>query len=639
MASKEFIQKIKDEIDIVDVVREFVDLRKSGAQYVGLSPFQKEKSPSFFVSPDKQTYYCYSTNQGGDIFTFLESVKGWTFPEALKYLAEKAEIPMEWDGIDPKKAAIEKAQEEEKKILFKLNRFAARYFQEALNGSEGVQARAYTEKRKLSRESLLNFGIGYAPDNWVGLRDYLLKAKAPILKAVELGLLRVKNGEKPKADGSNCFDAFRSRLMFPIRDSRGEILGFGGRWMGAANAEAPKYINSPESKIYHKDRVLFNLDLSRKSARDLGSIILVEGYMDAITLSQSGFSNVVANCGTALTKNQVKILTKISKKVICFYDSDRAGIEAAERAMDLFLDEGEVLLRAEVSQGKDPDEFLRESGPEGVLQLAKILQSSPAAIDLWIENRIQSCPPTLQARAEAAELIVAKLVKIKDEFLIAARVSAVSSSLHVEDRLLINLLNKKRKGLEFASKSVPNQSIEKNTKSSNFLQKNRKKPIKNDKKSLSVESRFLVDLLHYSNWIVALRERSINSDNSFYTLFRDPTVKDVLQKLLSPLVEEETDELRLKSILDEFRENREIRNLIAEAFAAKNAEMPEKELEGALRKLKEELFNTELRALQDQLRQAEGRGDALESESLLKKMILLKNSSRQIHSDNQGQRK
>ncbi|RZA00936.1 MAG: DNA primase, partial [Proteobacteria bacterium] len=300
-SDKDFVKKIKEAIDIVAYVGETVPLRRSGKYFTGLSPFTKEKSPSFFVQPEKQTFHCYSTDQGGDLIDFVMLTKGFAFREALEFLAAKANIPMEVSNRTPEQAARDRALDEERKIFFKLNRFAARFYQETFESSDGGIARDYAEKRGIERDYLLSFGIGYAPDSWTALRDLFLKIKAPMVKSYELGLFRTKGGEKPKEDGSNLFDTFRNRLMFPIRDVNGEVLGFGGRWLGANNAEAPKYINSLESVVYEKDKTLYNLDQARKPIRDMETVVLVEGYMDCLSLVQAGFPNVVANCGTALT--------------------------------------------------------------------------------------------------------------------------------------------------------------------------------------------------------------------------------------------------------------------------------------------------------------------------------------------------
>jgi DNA primase len=389
MYSEEFIAKVKAGVDIVELVGETVQLRRTGKQLTGLSPFTKEKTPSFFVNPEKQTFHCYSTDTGGDVFEFVRLTKGLNFPEAVAFVAEKAGIPLEETNKSPEQMERERRLSEERKTLLKLNRYAARFYQEQFEGPAGAAARDYAQKRAILPESILAFAIGYAPDSWTSLRDYFLKIKAPMVKAHDLGLFRTKGGEQPKADGSNLFDTFRNRLIFPIRDPQGEVLGFGGRWLGPANPEVPKYLNSPESSVYEKDKILYNLDQAKKSVRELDTVVLVEGYMDCLALEQAGFPNVVANCGTALTRTQAGLLRKLAAKVICLYDSDKAGQAAMEKAMNLFLDaDGFPLLGAHLPEGKDPDEFLRTQGEMGRLRMAEILQNSPAMIDEWIEKQV-----------------------------------------------------------------------------------------------------------------------------------------------------------------------------------------------------------------------------------------------------------
>ena len=421
--SEDFIAKVKASADIVDIVAETVQLRRSGKQLTGLSPFTKEKTPSFFVNPERQTFHCFSSGQGGDVFTFLRLTKGMSFPEAVKLVAERVGLELEQQNKSPEQIAKERQRAEERRGALKLNKFAARFYQEQLEGARGGGARDYVKKRAISQESALDFALGYAPENWTSLRDFFLQIKAPMLQAYELGLFRTRNNEKPKADGSNMFDTFRDRLMFPIRDPQGDVLGFGGRYIGPPRDDAPKYLNSPESLVYEKDKILYNLDLARKSIRGMETVVLVEGYMDCLALYQSGFTNVVANCGTALTRTQAGMLRKLASRVICLYDSDSAGQAAMEKAMNLFLEiDGFPLLGAHLPDGKDPDEFLRTHGDQGKLRMAEILQNSPALIDEWADRVVRESPKTLQGRAEAVEKIAHKLSKLRDDFSIQAQI-------------------------------------------------------------------------------------------------------------------------------------------------------------------------------------------------------------------------
>ena len=627
MASKEFIQKLKEAVDIGQLVSETVQLRRSGKYLTGLSPFTKEKTPSFFVNPENQSFYCYSTNQGGDVLTFLELTKGLSFREALEFLAARTGMELDDQKKTPEQVAQDRRDAEEKKLLLKLNRFAARFYQEMLEGPDGSLGRDYVKRRGITQEAVLSFAIGYAPDSWTALRDYFLKIKAPMLKAHELGLFRTKGGEKPKEDGSNLFDTFRNRLIFPIRDVHGEVLGFGGRWLGAANADAPKYLNSPESSVYEKEKVLYNLDQAKKPVREMETVVLVEGYMDCLSLVQAGFPNVVANCGTALTRTQASILRKLSPKIICLYDSDAAGMAATERAMNLFLEnEGFPLLMARLPDGKDPDEFLRNHGENGSLLMAEILQNSPAALDLWIEKRIVDAPSSLQGKTEILDKIASKLAKLRDELWIQARLPGVAKGLGLELELLTDAIRHYRKG--FVTSQERDKAISGPFSTRNVVVK---KPVVPEKRKQSqarngtsdggFERRFLSDLLKRPTWITALRERDSGEVLPHVT---NPNIRQALTKLLDPLKADESEENRLQQLQDEMREVPELRNLLAEALVKLDDEPPARELEDAIHRLKDEALKRRATELQERINEADRTGDTAASEAMLRELMELR---------------
>ncbi|MGZ3693404.1 MAG: DNA primase [Bdellovibrionota bacterium] len=620
MASKEFIAKLKESIDIVNLVSETVQLRRSGKYLTGLSPFTKEKSPSFFVNPENQGFYCYSTNQGGDIITFIELTKGFSFRESIQYLADKAGLQLDEEKRSPEQLAQERQASEEKKQLFKLNRFAARFYQEVLEGPDGGPARDYVQKRAITQESVLGFAIGYAPDSWTALRDYFLKIQAPMLKAHALGLFRTKGGEPPKADGSNLFDTFRNRLVFPIRDLNGEVLGFGGRWLGPPGSDAPKYLNSPESVVYEKEKVLYNLDQAKKSIRELESVVLVEGYMDCLSLVQAGFPNVVANCGTALTRTQASMLRKLAPKVICLYDSDNAGKAATERAMNLFLDnEGFPLLMARLPDGKDPDEFLR-AHDDGSLQMAGILQNAPAALDLWIEKRIADAPTSLQARTEILDKIASKLGKLRDELWIQARLPGVVKGLGIELELLTDAIRRYRKGFvssQEKASSGPNSERNVVEKRPAIIEKSRQIQARSVKKDVGFERRFLSGLVKFPSRISDLRKHESGEVLPFVS---DPQIKQAFALLFEPLTPGETEESRLQRLREDVREQPLVRNLVAEAMVAADDALAAPEVAAAILRLKEDALKRQEADLQQLIRE----GTAEDSEQALAKLMELR---------------
>jgi DNA primase catalytic core len=637
MAGKEFTQKIKQAIDLVEFVGETVALRRSGKYFTGLSPFTKEKSPSFFVNPERQTFHCYSSDQGGDLIDFVMLTKGFSFMEALEFLAARAGIPMEVSNKSPEQIARERKLEEEKKLFLKLNRFAARFYQEQLEAPEGAVAREYVQKRGIEHEYQLAFAIGYAPDSWTALRDYFLKIKAPLLEAHELGLFRTKGGEKPRADGSNLFDTFRNRLIFPIRDVNGEVLGFGGRWLGPSTAEAPKYLNSPESHVYEKDKVLYNLDQARKPIRDRESVVLVEGYMDCLALVQAGFPNVVANCGTALTKTQASLLRKMAPKVICLYDSDAAGQAATERAMTLFLEaEGFPLLGARLPDGKDPDEFLRAHGDEGRIEMAKILQNSPALLDLWMEARVAESPQTLQGRTETLDKVTQKLSKLRDDLWIQARLPGLANGLQVEPDLVLRAIQRYRPSLgggqrkALQAKTAPNIQKKQPGPINSSREKGKQNQLQNGKRNLGFDRRFLRELMKNPNWIVALREKQATGPDSVLSFVEDAGIREILAKVLEPLRAGEGEEERIQEILESTREQPQLRNLLSGATVRSEDLLPVSELDKLISRLKVESMDRQIASVQRQVRDAEERGDPEGKEAGLRRLIELQQEKRAL---------
>ena len=632
MYSEEFIAKLKAAVDIVEFVGETVQLRRSGKSFTGLSPFTKEKTPSFHVNPETQSFKCFSTGEGGDIFSFLKLTKGLNFPEAVKLLADRVGLELEQSNKTPEQIAHDRKVSEDRKAALKLNMFAARFYQETLEGPLGAPARDYVKGRGILPESVLGFAIGYAPDSWTALRDLFLKIKAPMITAHNLGLFRTKGGEPPREDGSNLFDTFRNRLIFPIRDPQGEVLGFGGRWLGPSTAEAPKYLNSPESPVYEKDRILYNLDLARKSIREMDTVVLVEGYMDCLALYQAGFTNVVANCGTALTRTQTSMLRKLATKVICLYDSDKAGQAAMEKAMNLFLEvEGLPLLGAHLPDGKDPDEFLKSHPEDGQLRMAEILQNSPALLDEWIEKTVAACPKTLQARADALNKIAAKLAKLRDDLSIQARFSGLAKGLELEPDLLIDAVRKYKKGflpdrVIKQPEAAPTVPSVRNAKSlpqplDAQLQKSRRIQGSSGKRDIGFQRRFLADLLRNPSWVESLRKLATPDRVTALSPVEDPGVQQALSKILEPLLPGETEGERVGNLLNVFRDTPEIRNLVAEASFKVEDVLPPKDLDSALKRLRFDSLVKKEAELKERIKQAELEGDAQASDSLLLELM------------------
>jgi DNA primase len=344
----DFAEQVKGSVDIVAVVGEHVRLRKSGPhRYMGLCPFHQEKTASFTVHVARQFYKCFSCGAAGDVFKFVMEIEGISFYEALKALAERNGIPM------PKRSQYADEDSRVRGALLAMHEIAQETFRSNLNGAAGETARAYLAKRGLAAETVEQFGIGYSDRGGRGLLRILEQRNFPAAQIVESGLVGRRE------DGS-VYDRFRNRLMFPIHDASGKIIAFGGRALAAD--DNPKYLNSPETPIYKKSSVLYNLHRAKEAMRKEDRAILVEGYMDAIGVTAAGFSAVVASCGTALTDKQVRLIKQHTHRIAVNFDPDAAGSNAAERSVTMLLDEGMQVRILELDGDLDPDEYCKQRG-------------------------------------------------------------------------------------------------------------------------------------------------------------------------------------------------------------------------------------------------------------------------------------
>lgn len=354
MIPKDKIDEIRDRASIVQVISEYIPLTKRGINHIGLCPFHSEKTPSFTVSEDKKIYYCFGCNATGNAITFVMKKEGIAFPEAVRMLAKRYGVNI---------AEVQKGAPDQRDMMHFALRSAAEFYFRELRGPEGKAAKEYLKKRGFEGEIVTKFGLGYSPGRWDALANYLKRKNISMELAEKCGL--VIKREK----GSGHYDRFRGRLMFPIIDPRGKVIGFGGR--GLDEKAQPKYLNSPESPVFKKGETLYGFPQAKESIMKEGAAIVVEGYFDLLALHKHGFTNSVATMGTALTPEHIKILKSYSGLVYSLFDSDQAGKNAAIRGLDLFLNQ-EVACRAVLlSKGKDPDEFLSTSGPEAMGEALK----------------------------------------------------------------------------------------------------------------------------------------------------------------------------------------------------------------------------------------------------------------------------
>jgi DNA primase len=420
-------ERVKQQADIVRVVGEYVRLKKTGQNFTGLCPFHKEKTPSFAVHPARQIYHCFGCGAGGDVFKFVMEMDKCGFPEAIRTVAEKCGIAIpQWRGRGGSGGPASQQATQQRRLLMEMHREAAAFFVRQLETPEGRAARAYLDDRGLKPETIARFGIGWAPSAGEALVRYL-RGKFPAAIFDLSGLISRDRSNQP-------FDRFRRRIIFPIATESGRVVAFAGRALGD---EPPKYLNSPETRIYTKSNVLYNLDRAREAIRREGFAILVEGYMDAIALAEAGVENVVASCGTSLAEPQVRLLARFAKNVVVNYDVDAAGQAATDRSLVLLLGaefEVRVLVLPSSDTGKsDPDQFIRQAGAPAYREL---LSRSPLYLDYLIDRARRFDIATIEGKLRGVNFLLPYVRLLASPLARSEWVSRIAAALHVEQSVL-----------------------------------------------------------------------------------------------------------------------------------------------------------------------------------------------------------
>ena len=356
MISKNTIDKVYDQMRVEEVIGDFVQLKRAGSNYKGLSPFSNERTPSFMVSPVKQIWKDFSSGKGGNAIAFLMEHEHFTYPEAIRYLAKKYHIDIE----ETQQSNEEKAQADERESLYIVSEYAQQYFQDTLFNTEAGKAigMTYFKERGFTEETIQKFRLGFSPNEWTAFTDNAL-AKGYQLEFLEKTGLTIVNGDRK-------FDRFKGRVMFPIHSMSGRVLGFGGRILTNDKKQA-KYLNSPESEIYHKSKVLYGIFFAKQAIAKADNCYLVEGYTDVIQMHQKGIENVVASSGTALTQDQIRLIHRLTPNITVLYDGDAAGLRASIRGVDLILEQGMNVKVCTFPEGDDPDSFARKTAYEDLV--------------------------------------------------------------------------------------------------------------------------------------------------------------------------------------------------------------------------------------------------------------------------------
>jgi DNA primase len=414
--SDDTLQAIRDRVSIVEIVSGYVSLKKAGKNYLGLCPFHAEKTPSFTVNDERGLFHCFGCGVGGTVFTFLTRIERISFPEAVELLARRV-------GVALPQERAPTAGDDRRQKLIALNDYAQRLFREALGSPAGAPARAYLSQRGLNPSTMERYGLGYCPPNGSGLARACAAKPVALQMAMELGLVGRRQ------DGS-CYERFRGRVMFPIRDGSGRLLGFGGRTLGT---DLPKYLNSPESALFHKGKVLYGLYEARDAIRTAERVVVVEGYLDAIALVEAGIGYAVASLGTALTAVQLRLARRFAGEVIVFFDGDRAGQEAALRAVAICAETGVWGRAAFPPETFDPDAFVRQRGAAAT---AALLDAAAPLADFYFRRMNPGAAATVPQRVRAAQRVAEVLRLVKDPVQFSLLAQMAAQQLSVDESVL-----------------------------------------------------------------------------------------------------------------------------------------------------------------------------------------------------------
>lgn len=576
--SDDVINRVRDSVDIVDLVSGYVSLKKTGRNHTGLCPFHSEKTPSFSVNPDKQIFHCFGCGVGGDAFKFLELQEGLNFPEAVRKLADRAGVSLPAQT----KRGQTKKDSDERSALVKLVAEAAEYYRKEFGGPAGGAARDYLEKRGVNERIITEFGLGFARPEWDGLLRFL-KQKGFTAAQMERAGLVVKRSE-----GEGYYDRFRGRIIFPIRDISGKAVAFGGRVMDAA---LPKYLNSPETPLYSKSNTLFCLDMAKEQGRRLGYFIIVEGYLDAIACHQHGVRNAVATLGTALTEGHLRLLRRFAGKLVLIFDPDPAGVRASLRGFDLFVGSRMKVNVVSLPDNDDPDTFLQRRGRDA---FAARLRESVKFMDFVLSQVVgEGSAASIDEKVEKAGEMLGFIAKLPSGIERDHYLKKTAEALDLDESLLRQEMRPKG----------PSQPGREKTAS----------PVHATHRPKAEE--ILVHLLLKDEAIArSLKDRLSAED------FSDPLLRRAVQRIFKILEIQERVETRV--LLQEGDE--ELNSLISHySVLEMDYDDPEKNFNDCVDAIRQQNHRRRMKALISAIRQAEAKGDRTELSRLLQEQNML----------------
>ncbi len=569
------LNEIQDRCDIVEIVSSYIPLKPAGRNFKTNCPFHHEKTPSFVVSPDKQIFHCFGCNSGGNVFNFIRQYEKIEFIDAVKMLAQKTGVKL------PEYKKERKEDDSLVSLIYSVNDIASNYYASVLEkSSPSSDIRRYIDKRGLEEVVVKKFKLGYADSSWRSLTDYLLKRGVTIDTALKAGLTL-------KGKDNSFYDLFRSRLIFPIYDARGKVIGFGARVLGDS---LPKYINSPETLIYKKAHHLYGLNFAKSFIREKGFAIITEGYLDVIASHQYGINNTISSLGTALTVEQIRLLRRYTHNVVMVYDADQAGEMATLRGLDLFLEEGMNIKIATLDKGHDPDSFMRKFGPRGfntVIKKSKNLFTYKLTV---LNERFDIEEP--EQKAELVKEMLLTICKVRNAVIKAEYIKKLSQEL-----------------------SIKEEAIWEELKKINKLQKVRDSRIKDrfsSKKEIKISpaEKILVKLmLEDTKCIDAVKDNLQPFD------FKNSDIRHLVETLFSINTDDSfVDATKLINYLEEKVESNVISFIVNEEFSIKDKE---RNLSDCIRSIKKERRDEMLKDIQNRLVIAQRNGRESEAETLL----------------------
>ncbi len=572
------LAEIQDKLNIADFINTFVPLKRAGRSFKGLCPFHQEKTPSFVVSPDKQIFHCFGCGASGTIISFHMKHQSLEFRDAVRELADRA-------GVTIPEDVGRREQASSKNEVFEVIKAAEDFYIRALeNAGESSVVRAYVKKRGLTRDALSKFGIGYSPDAWDQLIAHLgNKAGLPLLERAGLVL--------PKQGGGH-YDRFRNRLMFPIRDVRGNHLGFGAR---ALDDSIPKYLNSPETEIYQKGKHLYGFHLAADAVKKLDEVVIVEGYMDLIACVMAGTDNVVASSGTALTVDQIRLVKRYTRNVTALFDADKAGEMATLRGLDLLVQEDCSVRIAEMPLGNDPDTYIRSEGAEAFRE--KVLAGAKTFFDYKIALLGRRYPvKTVEGRVRIAMEMIETLRKVPNAVLKAGLVRRLSEELKLSENALQTEMEKKGDGISGMLKNAATAA--------------RETPARPGTGEPMSERILIGLLLNFPEYVIRARPLVASAD------FKNAKSRSIIEFILAGADEDEG--VKPAQILNRIGDDAEGSSLVTRALhEAATIEDPDKAFEDCVRWIERCRKESRKDILAQEIRAAEMGGDLEKRNRLL----------------------